>query len=213
MQAFSGPRCYLRRARGEQREGAHGRRRHRHQPGSPFWRFSSFCGLHRQPGVADACTSRCRRPMRRRRQRAAVLPVARRGQEAHSWRCRRARWASRPDWWHRRRWRGAAAHRCGEKLKDGSTLVGRDSAELFLGTKIKRHRAARPERLQQEALQGGMALNFAAEPAESGRGVAARANVSVYERRRRPAPSPRARCGNPDRRGRRLMPSVPPVLV
>lgn len=141
------------------------------ETGSPFWRFS--LGFYRQPGVADACialqdgcgvdvnillfllwlaTTKRRVPLGTARALCA---------QAAAWRddvvvpLRTVR----------------------RKLKSGSALVERSTAELFR-TRIKALELE-AERLQQEALFG-LAAGLATEPVETIE-AAARANVAAYE--------------------------------
>jgi uncharacterized protein (TIGR02444 family) len=141
------------------------------ETGSPFWRFS--LGFYRRPGVADACialqdgcgvdvnillfflwlaTTKRRVPL------AVAQAVC---AQAGPWRddvvvpLRAVR----------------------RKLKEGSSLVERGTAELFR-TRIKAVELE-AERLQQEALFG-LAGGLATQPAETIE-AAARANVAAYE--------------------------------
>jgi len=139
--------------------------------GSPFWRFS--LGFYRQPGVADACIAlqdgcgvdvnillfflwlatarRCVPPA------AAKALCAKAGP-----------------------WRDDVVvplRTLRRRLKDGSSLVERNVAELFR-TKIKAVELE-SERLQQEAMFA-LAAGLATESAPTVE-AAARANVAAYE--------------------------------
>ena len=139
--------------------------------GSPFWRFS--LRTYRQPGVADACIAlqdECGVDVNvllfflwlaADKKLIPALQARAVCEQAGLWRDDVV----------------APLRTVRRKLKDGSTLVGRDIAEL-LRTRIKAIELE-AERLQQEALYA-MVPNLAAEPAESVE-AAARANVSVYE--------------------------------
>jgi uncharacterized protein (TIGR02444 family) len=139
--------------------------------GSPFWRFS--LGFYRQPGVADACIAlqdacgvdvnillfflwlatarRCVSP-------AAAQAVC---AQAGPWRDDVV----------------VPLRALRRRLKDGSSLVERNTAELFR-TRIKGVELE-AERLQQEALFG-LAAGLATQDAPSVE-TAARANVAAYE--------------------------------
>ena len=141
------------------------------QRGSPFWRFS--LGFYRQPGVADACIALqdgcgvdvnvllfllwLATAQRRVTAAAAQAVCAKAGP-----------------------WRDDVVvplRALRRRLKDGSSLVERNTAELFR-TRIKAVELE-SERLQQEALfalADGLATD-SAPTVES----AARANVAAYE--------------------------------
>jgi uncharacterized protein (TIGR02444 family) len=139
--------------------------------GSPFWRFS--LRLYRRPGVADACIAlqdECGVDVN-------VLMF-------FLWLAADKRLVPAPDaravceqagLWHDDVVAPLRAVR--RKLKGGSTLVERNTAELFR-TRIKAVELE-AERLQQEALFA-MAPNLETEPTESV-DAAARANVLAYE--------------------------------
>jgi uncharacterized protein (TIGR02444 family) len=140
-------------------------------PGSPFWRFS--LRLYRQPGVADACIAlqdECGVDVNvllfflwlAADKRLVPAPKARAV-------CEQAAL------WHDDVVAPLRAVR--RKLKGGSTLVERNTAELFR-TRIKATELE-AERLQQEALFA-MVPNLGTEPAESVE-AAARADVLAYE--------------------------------
>ncbi len=139
--------------------------------GSPFWRFSLH--FYRQPGVADACIAL--------QDGCGVdvnillfflwLATARRcvSPEAAQDVCAKAS-----------PWRGdvvAPLRAIRRRLKDGSTLVERGTAEVFR-TAVKALELE-SERLQQEALFA-LAAGLATENAAT-IDTAARANVAAYE--------------------------------
>ncbi len=142
-----------------------------HKPGSPFWRFS--LRLYRQPGVADACIAlqdECGVDVNvllfflwlAADKRLVPAPNARAV-------CEQAAL------WHDDVVAPLRAVR--RKLKGGSTLVERNTAEMFRN-RIKAVELE-AERLQQEAMFA-MSPNLETEPSESVE-AAARANVLAYE--------------------------------
>jgi uncharacterized protein (TIGR02444 family) len=140
--------------------------------GSPFWRFS--LGFYRQPGVADACIAL--------QDGCGVdvnvllfflwLATAKRSVPVASAQAVCAEAGA---------WRDDVVvplRTLRRKLKDGSSLVERGTAELFRA-RIKAVELE-SERLQQEALFG-LAAGLTTESAATVE-AAARANVAAYER-------------------------------
>jgi uncharacterized protein (TIGR02444 family) len=141
------------------------------ESGSPFWRFS--LGFYRQPGVADACIALqdgCGGDVNvllfflwlAAAKRSVPPAVA------------QAVWAKAGPW---RDHVVVPLRALRRRLKDGSSLVERNAAELFR-TRIKAVELE-SERLQQEALfalAAGLATASAATVE-----AAARANVAAYE--------------------------------
>ncbi len=139
--------------------------------GSPLWRFS--LRTYRQPGVADACIAlqdECGVDVN---VLLFFLWLAAEKKRVPAANARAA--CEQAALWHDDVVAPLRAVR--RKLKGGSTLVERNTAELFR-TRIKAVELE-AERLQQEALFA-MTANLEAESAESVE-AAARANVLAYE--------------------------------
>jgi uncharacterized protein (TIGR02444 family) len=139
--------------------------------GSPFWRFS--LRIYRQPGVADACIAlqdECGVDVN------VLLFFLWLAADKKLIPARNARAVcEQAALWHDDVVMPLRTLR--RKLKEGSTLVAHNTAELFR-TRIKAVELE-AERLQQEALFA-LTPNLEAEPAESIE-AAARANILAYE--------------------------------